>query len=389
LIYGYCNGIHSSRKIEQRTYEDVAFRFLAANQHPDHDTIAEFRHRHRAAFQEIFKQVLQLCEQAGMVRLGEVALDGTKVKANASKHKAMSYQYILKREKELAEQVDQLLKQAEETDQSEDKKYGQGKKGWTLPEELAFRQKRLDKLREAKKALQEQARHTAEQKQQDRIELEHRAQEEGRTLTGAKPKISAEPDPKAQRNFTDPESRIMKGPDGYVQAYNCQAVVDAEHQVIVACEVSDSPPDTPHVKEMMRQTEANTGRRPKRACLDAGYFSEGNVRFLEEEGIDAYVATGRLKHSESAKPNTVPRGRIPHDATVKDRMRRKLKTKKGHEVYARRKAIVEPPFGQIKNRGFRQFSMRGLEKAKAEWKLVCATHNLLKLFRSGRRPWLN
>ncbi|MGH7209507.1 MAG: IS1182 family transposase [Nitrospiraceae bacterium] len=387
LVYAYCIGVKSSRKIEQKTHEDVAIRILAGNQHPDHDTIAEFRKRHLKAFENIFVQVLQLCEEAGMVQMGEVSLDGTKVKANASKHKAMSYERMEKREKELRQEVRRLLQQAEQTDQTEDRKYGKGNKGWTLPEELAIREKRLIRIQEAKKALEEAARQAAQEKREQRKEVERKAEEEGRALGGRPPKISARPDPKAQRNFTDPESRIMKGADGYVQAYNCQAVVDGASQVIVACEVTDCAVDATQVERMIEQIQRNMDRLPKRASMDAGYFSKENVEFLARQSIDAYIATGRQKHSQKA-PDP-PRGRIPAGATVKDRMSRKLRTKKGQEVYARRKTIAEPPFGQIKNRGFRQFSLRGLTNAKAEWKLVCTTHNLLKLFRSGRRPWAN
>jgi transposase len=400
LLHGYGTGVRSSRKIEQKSYEDVAFRLLAANQHPDHDTIAEFRKRHRDVFQNVFVQVLQLCEQAGMVKLGEVALDGTKVKANASKHKAMSYDRMVQRERELRDEVQRLMQQAEEADEQDDRRHGKGRRGdWSVPEELAVRQKRLQKLQEAKQALESAARQHAEEEQREREELERKAQEEGRAVAGRAPKIDPTPQPKAkakaQRNFTDPESKIMKGSDGFVQAFNAQAVVDSESQVIVAADVTDSPVDARQAQPMMRQVKENLGTNPARACMDAGYLSEENVTALVQAGIDPYIATGRQKHGELRKerlggPSPQPhKGRIPKAATCKERMRRKLKTKRGQAIYARRKTIVEPVLGQIKNLGFRQFSMRGRQNARAEWKLVCATHNLLKLFRSDRRPRLN
>lgn len=383
LMYAYCVGIFSSRKIERATHEDVGFRVVAANQHPDHDTIAEFRKNTVDVFQGIFRQVLQLCERAGMVKLGIIALDGSKIKANASKHKAMSYDWMQKREKELAEQVAQLIEQAQQADEQDDARYGRGRKAEDLPEELRFKEKRLEKIRQAKKELEEMAQQQAEARQRERKVLEDKAREQGRQLGGYPPKIDPTPDSKAQRNFTDPESRIMKGPDGFIQAFNGQAAVDQREQVIVACDVTDHAVDNEELEPMMGQVYRNVGRLPNMVDADAGFFSERNIELLERLGVDAYIATTRQKHGD--QPPAPPRGRIPSGASAKERMRRKLMTQRGRQIYSRRKVIVEPVFGQIKNRGFRRFSMRGLKKVRGEWALACTTHNLLKLFRKGRR----
>ena len=363
--------------------EDVAMRIAGGDQQPDHSTICDFRQRHLKVFIKLFREVLQLCEEAGLVKLGHVALDGTKIKANASQHKAMSYERMVKREKELEEQVQALMSKAQETDEAEDHGYGKGRRGDELPEEMKFKKQRLEKIREAERALEE----AAAQKQREREALERKAAEEGRTVGGHPPKIDPTPDPKAQRNFTDPESRIMKGRDGFVQAYHAQAGVDAQSQVIVAYEVTDSAVDAQPAKPMMRAVQENLGRSPEKASMDAGYYSQDNVEALMEAGTDPYIATGRQKHGEpSLGP---PRGRIPQGATAKERMRRKLMTRRGRPVYSRRKVIVEPVFGQVKNRGFRQFSFRGLQKVRGEWARVCLTHNVLKLYRAGFKAGRN
>jgi transposase len=361
LIYAYCRGMPGSRRIERATYEDVAFRYLAADQHPDHDTIADFRKEHLANLSQLFVQVLKLCQQAGLVKLGQVALDGTKVKANASKHKAMSYERMGETEKRLEAEVQALLAEAARIDAEEDGKYGKGKRGDELPEELARRESRLAKIREAKTALEEEAREAAKEKQ-------------------------AEVEPKAQRNFTDPDSRIMK--DGatkeFVQGYNAQAAVDSQTQVIVAASVTQEANDKKQLVPMLEQVEVMTGSKPEQATADAGYFSEQSVTDPKLEGIDLLVAPDRVKHGEEVP---CPTGPPPPEAGVAERMREKLRTVEGRAVYKMRKAVVEPVFGQIKEaRGFRKFLLRGLEKVQAEWKLICATHNLLKLFQSGWSP---
>ena len=383
LLYAYCKGVRSSRKIEEATYEWVPFRVLAADQHPDHDTICEFRKRHLGALSDLFVQVLDICREAGMAKLGHVAFDGTKVLANASKHKAMSYGRMKKRRAELEAEVADLMANADAVDAEEDAKFGKGVRGDELPEELRFRETRLAKIEEAMAALEAEAAAEADAKRAEIAEKEKAREEEGKPRRGRKPKEpSDEPRDKAQRNFTDPDSRIMKdgATKGFVQAYNCQAAVDADSQVIVAADVTQEANDKKQVEPVIEQVKSNTGEKPKRASADSGYFSEANAEYLDGEGIDAYVATGRQKHSDPTPP--APRGRIPKNATPKQRMARKLRTKKGRETYSKRKSSVEPVFGQIKDgRGIRRFLLRGIEAVRAEWRLICLTHNLLKLFR--------
>jgi transposase len=382
LLYAYCKGVASSRKIERATQESVPFRVMAANQHPDHDTIAEFRKRHLAALSDLFVQVLELCREAGLVKLGHVSLDGTKVRANASKHKAMSYGRMKRKRAELEAEVKELLRRAEAVDADEDEKFGKGVRGDELPEELRFRKTRLAKIREAMAALEAEAKAQARAR---RAEIAEKEKDRGDgPRPGRKPKKpSDEPAEKAQRNFTDPDSRIMK--DGatksFEQCYNCEAAVDAESQVIAAADVTQDANDKQQVKPMVEQVKANAGEAPEKLSADSDFYSEANVKYLEAEGVDGYVATEKMKHGERPPP---PRGRIPKDATTKQRMQRKLRTKKGRETYSKRKSSVEPVFGQIKDaRGFRCFLLRGLDAVRAEWRLIALTHNLLKLFRTG------
>jgi transposase len=387
LIYAYCVGVPSSRKIEKATYELIPFRVLTADQHPDHDTIAEFRRRHLEALAALFVQVLRLCQKAGLVKLGHVSLDGTKIRANASKHKAMSYARMEKSVVELEAEVKRLIAEAEATDEMEDGQYGQGRRGDELPEELRFKQGRLSRIKEAKGILEREA---WEQARQERVEQEKKRQdrETSGDHRGRPPKAPSEkPDGKAQYNFTDPESRIMKdgATQSFEQSYNCQAAVDGNSQVIVATGVSQEANDKGQLKPMVERLKANLeGAKPGQMSTDSGYFSEENVMYLAQEQIDGYVATGRIKHGD--KPLPAPRGRIPEDASLKERMSRKLRTLRGRAIYAKRKEISEPVFGQIKQvRGFRRFLMRGLSKVSAEWDLICLGHNLLKLFRSNWR----
>jgi transposase len=387
LLYAYCVGIPSSRKIEKATYYQIPFRVIAADQHPDHDTIAEFRKRHLKALSGLFVQALLLCRQVGLVKLGHVSLDGTKVKANASKHKAMSYGRMEKKAEELEGEVKRLLAEAQAVDDAEDARYGKDKRGDELPKELRFKQDRLRKIREAMKSLEADSKAEADGKREE-IRLKGQTLEkEGRKRKGKKPKDpSDKPEPKAQRNFTDPESRIMK--DGasksFEQAYNCQAAVDEESQIIVATNVTQQANDKQQLELLVEEIKKNAdGETPEKLSADNGYFSESNVEYLESEGVDGYIATNRQKHGEA--PELAGCGRIAKDATKQYRMTRKLRTKKGRETYSKRKQIVEPVFGQIKEaRGFRRFLLRGLENVSAEWDLICLTHNLLKLFRSGR-----
>jgi transposase len=365
LVYAYCVGVFSSRRIEQRLYEDIAFRFLAAGNHPNFRTISDFRKIHLATLESLFGQVLQIALEAGAMKVGRVALDGTKLKANASKHKAMSYDRMVEKEKALKAEVKQLLLQAEAADAEEDARHGKDRRGDELPEELQRRKSRLEKIREAKRAVEQRAR--------------SRAENEARDAKNAKP------EGKDQYNFTDPESRIMKGPDGFVQAYNAQAAVEPDFQLIVGQAVTQAANDKEQLVPMVAAIEEQSGQRPDEILADSGYCSEKNLQALEsaeqpERRIEAFIATVRQKHDEYKEP--CPRGPLPKNATRVDRMRRKLKTKASKAVYSARKAIVEPVFGQIKQaRGFRQFLLRGLAKVRGEWALVCLTHNILKLHR--------
>jgi transposase len=383
LFYGYCVGIRSSRRIEQKTHEDVAFRVLSCDSHPDHSRISDFRKRHLGAISRLFVQVLEICKEAGLVKLGFVALDGTKMKANASKHKAMSYGRMVKKEKELAREVEKLLKQAEALDEQEDKKYGKGKRGEELPEELQFKEKRLAKIREAKQALEEQAREEAARK--GKSGKDGNPHEDG--ASGRSEIAEVKPEPKKQRNFTDPDSRIML--DGatkaFTQAYNAQAAVDCDSQVIVCADVTQQANDKRQLVPMLEQIEENLGEIPDCILADAGYFAEEAVESVIEGFTEPFVPRERKKHSDLPEP--APRGRIPCSASVVDRALRKLKTKVGQQTYSKRKETIEPVFGQIKEgRGIRAFLLRGLEHVKGEWNLICLTHNILKLW---RHLWLD
>lgn len=405
LIYGYCAGIFSSRRIERATFEDVAFRFLSGDQHPDHDTIAAFRERHLEALKGLFLQVLKLCEQAGLVKLGHVALDGTKVKANASKHKAMSYEHLCKREVELAQQIAGLLAQASAIDAAEDQQYGVGKTADQLPGELARAEQRVAKIRAAKAALEQIAKAAAQER---KVEVEavlaaraKRIAETGKPGSGPKPIMpdpeTAKPDGKDQRNFTDPESKIMKdgATKGFEQAYNAQIVVDAESQIIVAHDLITEGNDKLQLAPMLAQVATNLGRKPTAASADAGYYSDDQLTDQRLEGIDLHVPPDRQKHTPPLPSETPPpppprmmevdeSQPIETPQTRMAAMRIKLKTAAGHAIYRMRKAIVEPVFGQTKQaRGFRRFSFRGKAKTTAEWSFICTTHNLLKLWRSG------
>lgn len=413
LLYGYCRGVVSSRKIERATFEDVAFRYLAADQHPDHDSIASFRQTHLQSLAELFTQALQLCDKAGLVQLGHVAIDGTKLKANASKHKAMSYDRMGAKEQQLREEVEKLLAQAAQADASEDAQYGKGKRGDELPAELARRESRLKKIAEAKAALEQEARERAAAQKTEveaRLEARRRQEEEqGKKIGGRPPQVpdpeQAKPEPKAQRNFTDPESRIMK--DGatkcFMQAYNAQAAVDSHSQIIVAATLTQEANDKKQLLPMLDQVAANMGRKPEHATADAGYFSAAAVTSPKVEGIELLVPPNRQKHGEGNETNPVtsavaapavsaPGGQpveastglpAPPAKSAEEAMREKLRTAAGQAIYKMRKAVVEPVFGQIKEQqGLRGVSMRGLEKAAAEWQIICLTHNLLKLFQA-------
>ena len=377
LLYGYATGPFSSRRLMSRCETDAAFRVVVGDDIPDFRTISDFRKRHLTALEGLFVEVLKLCAKAGLAKVGRIALDGSKVKANASRHKAMSYDYMLQEEQRLKEEIQGLLAQAEAADQTEDHTFGRDRRGEELPEELARRESRLSRIQEAKAALEADARQQARAAEAER-------QQQGKPPSGNDPE-QAKPEPKAQYNFTDPESKIMKVSNkGWDQCLNAQVAVN-EHQIILAADVTDETNDKKQVKPMIEQTQANAAaagvaEKVKEMVADSGFYSEANVEYLKEEDIDPYIATERLKHHE--KIATAPRGRCPQGMTAKQRMARKLRTKKGRERYARRKGMVEPVFGQVKQaRGFRQFLLRGRKKMRAEWRLVSVTHNLLKLWR--------
>src|ERR1700694_5746151 len=361
LVYGYCTGVFSSRRIQKRLQEDIPFKVLAAGNEPDFRTISDFRKIHIETLQNLFEQVLAMALECGSIKLGRVSLDGTKLKANASKHKAMSYGRMKEKQQQLKEEVKQLLAQAEPADEAEDRQYG-SQRGDELPEELRRRETRLAKIKEAKKVLEQRARDKTA---------------EGNSAPQAKP------EDQDQYNFTDPESRIMKGADGMVQGYNAQAAVEPTLLLIVGQAVTEAANDKKQLKPMVELIEQQSGQRPEAILADNGYCSEENLEHLEsaeepERQIEGFIATGKQKHGEHRLP--AKRGPLPKGATRVERMKRKLQTKVGKAVYAARKCVVEPVFGQIKQaRGFRQFLLRGKEKVKGEWALLCLTHNILRL----------
>jgi transposase len=385
LIYGYCVGKMSSRKIEEATYDDVAFRVLSGNQQPDHASIAEFRKRHLPVLAQLFVQVLQLCERAGLVKLGHVAIDGTKIKANASKYRTMTYAGLTEAERKLTAEVTRLLAEAEHIDAAEDELYGKDKRGNELPEELRDRESRLCRIRELKADLEREAREAAEQqaaaaKEQNEAHL-RKAKEAGKKRIGRFAKVpdpaQALPAPKARRNFTDIESRMMKdhATNTFVQGYNAQLGVDAEAQIIVAATIVQAGNDQKQLVPVLEAVAKNMGRMPDRVSADAGYFSTAAVTDERLQTVDVYVPPNQ-RVPESEVPLTT-------NATVQQLMWHKLQSKAGAVIYDQRKVIVEPVFAYLKHvRGVRQFLLRGLAQVQAEWLLICLTHNVLKMFRA-------
>jgi transposase len=388
LIYGYCVGKMSSRKIEQASYDDVGFRVLSGNQQPDHASIAEFRKRHLPELARLFVQVLQLCERAGLVKLGHVAIDGTKIKANASKYQTMTYAGLTEAEQKLAATVARLLAEAERVDEAEDQLYGPGKRGDELPEELSESKSRLARIRELKADLEREAREAAERqaaeaKQKNEARL-RQAKESGKKVKGRLAHVvdpeQATPAPKARRNFTDIESRMMKdhASNTFVQGYNAQLGVDAQSQIIVAATVVQAGNDQEQLVPVLLSLKQNLGQLPASISADAGYFSTAAVTAEEIKTVAVHVPPNEREPQawEYAAP-------LPENATVQERMWHKLKSKEGAAVYKRRKAIVEPVFAYLKHvRGFRQFLLRGQARVEAEWLLMCLTHNVLKMFRA-------
>jgi transposase len=420
LLYGYCVGVYSSRKLERATYEDVPFRVLTGEQHPHFTTINEFRRGNLDALRGLFLQVLKLCQKAGLVKLGHVALDGTKVQGNASKHKAMSYKRMRAEEKRLKAEIGELLRRAKEVDAEEDERFGEGERDEDLPAELRRREDRLEKIERAKAELEaeaKQARARSLRRQVERAEESaethpdpvvrkraatraKRDRDRARELDGGddddldppmtgdglpkhepKAKADGEPDDKAQMNFTDPESRIMEVGGSFIQGYNCQAAVDEEHQVIVGEGVSNKSPDNGNLLPMLKQVKGNCGASPEKTTADAGYWATGVTASCEELGTDAYIATERRKRTTGSDP---PGGERRYESEEQKKMQEKLRTEQGRKIYARRKVVAEPVFGQAKEcRGFRRFLLRGLRAVQAEWSLVCTGHNLLKLYRAA------
>jgi transposase len=387
LIYGYCIGKMSSRKIEEATYDDVAFRVLSCNQQPDHDSIADFRKRHLNELGKLFVQVVELCERAGLVKLGDVALDGTKIKANAAKRKSLTYKELTKGEKELERKIIELLGEAQRIDEEEDRIYGKGKRGNELPEELRKRETRLAKIRELKAELEREAKEAAE-KELALAEEQKAARERGEQVVKnyRRRKWSRDesggivPKPKTQRNLTDPDSRIMKNviTGSWEQAYNAQIAVDGESGIIVAARVVQQTNDQEQLVPGLKEVEKNVGRMPKRATADAGYFSTAAVSDESLNGIDLYVPPNGKE-----PPNSKV---LAEHASVRDKMWHKLRQLGGAEIYKKRNTTVEPVFAEIKHvRGFRQFALRGLNKVEGEWNLICITHNVMKLFRARKQ----
>lgn len=364
LLYGYAVGVYSGRRLAKAIETDVAFRFLAAQNLPGHRTIIRFRRDHRIALGKLFTQVLDACRAAGLVKLGTVSIDGTKLKANASKHKAMSHKRMVERKAEYVAAIDEWLRDADREDDDDDRRFGDSVRGDELPEHLRTKQKRLEKIEEALRAQEKEAREQAEEE-------------------GKEPSEARVAD-KAQKNFTDPDSNILKAGNSFIQGYNAQAAVDCASQVIVAHDIFPDGSDSLHLVDMVERVIEEAGQVPKRVVADAGYYSNDGVEDIEAMGTDAYISTGRIKHGPSAAS---PRGRIPAGLTPKQRMARKLQTKPGKAVYAKRKVSVEPVFGQIKaERGFRSFLMRGLGFVAKEWAIACTVHNIVKLWRKLWEP---
>jgi len=394
VVYAYCVGVCSSRKVAAACERNLAFRAIVGNDPPDFRTISDFRKIHLAAFRPLFLVVLRLAGEMGMVKLGNLSTDGTKMGANASRHKAMSYGYMNKQIERLKAEIDQLLKQAEQIDAEQDAALG-SRRGDELPDELKRREGRLAKIQEAKARLEAEARGKAEEEQQRRDEEQAKREAEGRPRRGKEPApIDLAPEEKAQTNFTDPEAKIMKQSNkGFDYSYNAQAVVDGAEQIIVAAEVTNAANDkeqaVPTAQAALDNLSAAGINRPTGAdgkptpipnTADAGYFSKEAVEALEKMGIDPHLATGRQKHHEAPVPCEAAAPSA--EASVKEKMQQKLRSVTGKALYAARKQIVEPVFGMIKSaRGIRKFLLRGLEKVSAEWQLICLTHNLLKIWR--------
>jgi transposase len=376
-IYAFSQGVRSSRKVEKALHEDIGFKIISGNQTPDYWTLNAFRTRHHKALGNLFYESVQLGKKCGLVKMGHVSVDGTKVKANASRHSAMSYKRMIEEEKRLKDEIGKYFKEAAEIDEEENKKYG-NKKVNELPKDLQIREKRLKAIKEARAELEKEA---IEKAKKEQAERRKEAEKEDRDFKPKNDPKDAKPKDKAQKNFTDSESKIMMNSEkAFIQGYNCQAAVDAETQYILAAHVTDVAADPKSLIPLLKETVENTGKKPGELSGDRGYYSENNIKELKNYGIEAFIPPDKIKHSEWRNMKA-PVGRIPKNITPKDLMRRKLRTKRGKEKYKLRMTSIEPVFGQIKEvRGLRQFLHRGKEKINSLWRFDCTVHNLLKLF---------
>lgn len=379
-IYAYATGVRSSRKVQRALVEDVAFRFLSGNQLPKYWALNQFRARHREALSNLFVQSVRLAANAGLVKLGHVAIDGSKLKANASLSKAMSYGRMTREEKRLREEIDAYMEACDEIDAAEDEEFGPDHDGQEPPEHLRTREGRLEAIRKAKEELEREAKERSAREQEAR---RMQAVREERVFRARIDPSETRPRDREQRNFTDPDSRVMRTGKNFVQAFNAQIAVDAERQVILATHVSNLAPDPTHLPDLLSEIETNLAACPKEVSADAGYYSEENLDAIEATGATALVAPGRITHNEW-RNQKAPRGRIPKHLTRRERMKRLLSTKAGRAKYLLRQVTAEPVFGQIKHtRNLQQVHHRGLSKVHDFWRFDCAVHNFLKLFRHG------
>lgn len=380
-LYAYCVGIRSSRKVERALHENIGFRVLSGDQQPKYWALNEFRRRHMKALSDLFVQTIQLAVKAGLVSMKQVAIDGTKIKANASKNKAMSYKRMCEEEQRLRKEIEAYFNECDEVDRHEDGLYGDSR-GDELPEYLNTSAKRLQAIQKAKAELETEAKAKARQEQKER---RAKAEQAGRTYKPRKNLDDVKPKAKAQRNFTDPESRIMKGSDGFVQAFNGQLAVDTVSQIVVGADLTNQANDSPHLPSLLEEAVANTGVVPEQVLADAGYFSELNLKVAQAYGVEALIPPDKMPHRIWREQN-LTEDPVPEGATPADTIRHKLRTAEGRESYKQRQMSVEPVFGQIKeNRGLRQFLHRGIEKTRRIWRFDLAAHNILKMFRAGVR----
>jgi transposase len=381
LFYGYATGVFSSRKIERATYDSVAFRYISANTHPDHDTIANFRKRFLVELTDLFVQILSVAQEMGVLKVGKVSLDGTKMKANASKHKALSYGHAIKLQKQLEDEVQTLLKKAESADNKEDCD------GMNIPDEIARREDRLEVIKAAKARIEQRANERHKQELQEyEAKIKKRETKEkttGKKVGGKKPQPpkSKEPNSKDQVNLTDEESRIMPvSGGGYIQAYNAQASVEHDSRLIVHQHVTQNINDKKEFLPTIKWFKDNPTLMPDSMLADAGYFSDDNVKLCEDEKITPYISFGKEQHNQPLEDRFQEVQALQENATDVEKMKHRLQTKEGKELYALRKSMIEPIFGVIKHvMGFRQFMLRGFEKSKGEWNLMCIAYNLKRL----------